>query len=94
MPSWLLNFRVGKSQFGDRKILGQVCGRKIFIYYIDFLWWEIMMEEGKKAWDLVFWNARGVGVGREFALFLPPPFATSLHRQVQCKSWPAFPYAA
>ncbi|MEW5897365.1 MAG: hypothetical protein AB1668_06740 [Nanoarchaeota archaeon] len=28
-----------------------------------------MMEEGKKAWDLVFWNARGVGVGREFALF-------------------------
>jgi len=28
-----------------------------------------MMEEGKKAWDLVFWNTRGVGVGGEFMLF-------------------------
>jgi hypothetical protein len=28
-----------------------------------------MMEEGKKAWDLVFWNTMGGGVGGEFVLF-------------------------
>jgi len=35
---------VGKSQFGDEKFF-----TKNFLYYIDFLGWATIIQEGKKA---------------------------------------------